>query len=122
MTRTGVMAGAAWQYLGLWRRGCLWKMPPEVVGEEERHREREGNSPVFFFSFFPPSSISHWPSPPKAIVKGAGKCGVREKGGWGPTWKERGNNQNKEGTSQEKIRGTSTGNTNALRERKTELS
>lgn len=38
-----------------------------------------------------------------------------------PTWKEGGNNQNKEGTSQEKIRGTSIGNTNALREKQTEL-
>lgn len=56
MTRTGAMAGAAWQYLGLWRRGCLWKMPPEVVGEEERHTEREGNSPVFFPSSLLPAS------------------------------------------------------------------
>ena len=85
---------------------------------KDTEREKEI---LLFYSFFPPSSISHWPSTPKAIVKGAGKCGVREKGGWGPTWKERGGKQNKEGTHQEKIRRTSTGDTNALREKQTEL-
>lgn len=56
------------------------------VGGKGRAKRKEGGRKKlsWFFPFFPP----------KAIVKGAGKCGFQEKGG-GINLEAKGNNQNK---------------------------
>lgn len=101
----GAEAVSVWWGAEPWRRSSICSLlqqrgQPGIHGgrreEREGERGKKNREREIVLFFFPPSLLpnSHWPDTPKAVVKGAGKRGLQEKGGWGSTWKQKGNNQN----------------------------
>lgn len=68
-----------------WDQGSEERQAQRGGERGERHSERH-------CPFLLPSS-HHLPlgKSPKSHCQGAGKCGLKEKGGWGSSWKPRGN-------------------------------